>query len=93
MIGCLLAAGRTNEFGEKNNAVSVSFEGRIVELLENRAIVAVEKGDFTGRVLVDLSMNESETFQVGDKIKVEYEGQVRESDPAQINTLSVKGMD
>jgi uncharacterized OB-fold protein len=79
--------------GDKNDAVRVSFEGRIEELLDNRAIVQVEKGNFSGRVLVDLSVNETETFQVGDKVKVEYDGQVRESDPAQINTLSVKGME
>jgi Protein of unknown function (DUF3221) len=93
LVSCLLAACQINESGDENEAVRVSFEGRIEEFLDNRAIVQVEKGSFTGRVLVDLSVNETETFQVGDKIKVEYEGKVMESDPAQINTLSVKGME
>ncbi|XXM73129.1 DUF3221 domain-containing protein [Lysinibacillus sphaericus] len=92
MVSCLLAACQTNELRDKNDAVRVSFEGRIEEILENRAIDQVEKGNFTGRVLIDLSVNDTERFQVGDKVKVEYDGQIRESDPAQVNTLSVKGI-
>jgi hypothetical protein len=93
MIGCLLAACQTNESMDKKDEVPVSFEGTIEEILENRAIVQVEKGKLTGRVFVDLSVNETETFRVGDRIKVDYDGQVRESDPAQITTLSVKGIE
>ena len=41
----------------------------------------------------DLSVNEAETFRVGDKIKVGFDGTIKESNPAQINTLSVELVD
>jgi len=40
-------------------------------------------------VVVDISVKNDEAFQVGDKVKVGYDGAIRESSPAQINTLSV----
>ncbi|GAA0603335.1 hypothetical protein GCM10009001_20370 [Virgibacillus siamensis] len=41
-------------------------------------------------MFVDLSVNNDKTFQVGDKIKVGFDGKILESNPAQINTLSVE---
>ncbi|MBH9964892.1 DUF3221 domain-containing protein [Bacillus sp. V3] len=93
LTGFLLAACHTSGSGGKNNAVSASFKGKIEEIFENRAIVQVENGNITGQVFIDLSVNKTVNFQVGDKIKVGYDGQIRESDPAQVNTLSVKRME
>ena len=42
------------------------------------------------RIFVDLSVNRAVTFQVGDEIEVVFDGVMRESNPAQINTLSVE---
>ncbi|MEH7250151.1 DUF3221 domain-containing protein [Neobacillus niacini] len=50
-------------------------------------------GNPEGDLFVDLSVNNDETFQVGDKIKVGFDGIIKESNPAQINTLSVELVD
>lgn len=44
-------------------------------------------------MFVNLSVNSDETFQIGDRIKVGYDGTIMESNPAQINTLSVELID
>ena len=81
----------------KNNEIkteSSSFTGTIKEINGNRALVSAKvfKGNPEGDVFVDLSVNNDETFQVGDKIKVGFDG-ILESSPAQINTLSVELVD
>ncbi|WP_270577403.1 DUF3221 domain-containing protein [Caldibacillus thermoamylovorans] len=42
------------------------------------------------RVHVDLSKNSETDFHVGDKVKVGYDGEVRESDPLQINVVFIE---
>jgi len=43
--------------------------------------------------LLTLSVNNDEAFQVGDEIKVGYDGTIMESYPTQIYTLSVELVD
>lgn len=71
--------------------IYVTFRGTIDKILnEDRAIVLWEKNGRTSRIFVDLSVNSSVTFQVGDEVIVGYDGIVKESNPGQINTLSVE---
>ncbi|MFS0752149.1 DUF3221 domain-containing protein [Oceanobacillus sp. 1P07AA] len=70
--------------------VSTYFIGTINEINGNIAIVYSKLGGLEGDVFVDLSVNNDATFQIGDKINVEYDGTILESNPAQINTLSVE---
>lgn len=67
-----------------------NFTGTIKEITRNTALVNAKIEDGVVDVLVDLSVNNQETFAVGDKIKVGYDGIIKESNPAQINTLSVE---
>lgn len=89
----LVSIGCSNSIDENEVAPSelktqnFHFTGTIEEIInENGAIVH----DGQGNILVNLSVNKNETFQVGDKVKVGYDGVILESSPAQINTLSVE---
>lgn len=78
---------------EPDSEVRVSFTGEIVEIHGTGAVVFVKEGEILSsgsRVSVDLSVNNEETFQVGDSVKVVYDGVIRESDPLQINTIAVE---
>lgn len=68
------------------------FTGTIKEITGNTAIVYGKLGGSKGNVFVDLSVNRNEIFRVGDEVKVGYDGIILESNPAQINTLSVEIM-
>lgn len=91
LIGC----GNSNDGNNDTNSVdkdNPTFIGTIKEINGDTAIVSavLVEGNPEGDVFVDLSVIKDETFQVGDKIKVEFDGVIRESTPAQINTLSVE---
>jgi hypothetical protein len=94
IVGC---SNSINNSGEKNviKTESSSFIGTIKKISGNNALVSAKiyKGNPEGDVFVDLSVNNDETFNVGDKIKVGFDGIVKESNPAQINTLSVELVD
>lgn len=95
IIVLLTIGGCSNSIdrSEENNQITTEnsfFTGTINEINDNRALVHAKLGGGEGDVFVDLSVNSDEIFHVGDKIKVEYDGAIKESDPAQINTLSVE---
>ncbi|MCU9595344.1 YobA family protein [Caldibacillus thermolactis] len=91
----LLIIGCSHSVSPSENKERSSFTGTIKEIDGNRAVVSavLVEGNPEGDVIVDLSLNKNDTFQVGDKIKVEFDGVIRESNPAQINTLSVELVD
>lgn len=68
---------------------SFFFTGTIKEIYDDTALVDGTRGE----VLVTLSVNNDETFDVGDKVRVGYNGTIMESNPAQIKTLSVDLVD
>lgn len=95
IVGC---SNSINNSEKKNIVIkteSSSFIGTIKKINGNNALVSAKifKGNPEGDVFVDLSVNNDETFNVGDKIKVGFDGIVKESNPAQINTLSVELVD
>lgn len=91
LVSVVLFGCNSNEGGTtKTDPSTVYFSGTISEINDQIAIVRGEIGGTTGNVYVDLSVNESESFQVGDEVKVGYDGIVLESEPAQIKTLSVE---
>lgn len=71
-----------------------NFIGTIKEIHGQSALVHTENGGIPeGNVFVDLSVNNDETFEIGDKIKIEFDGTILESNPAQVNTLFVELVD
>ncbi|MEH7247931.1 DUF3221 domain-containing protein [Neobacillus niacini] len=95
IVGC---SNSTDRSEEKNNDIKTensSFVGIIKKINGNSAIVSAKvfEGNPEGDVFVDLFVNNDETFQVGDKVKVGFDGTIKESYPAQINTLSVELVD
>lgn len=84
-----------NEPVEEPEPIESVFTGTIEEIYsETSALIVVDSGNIlrsSDKVTVDLTKaSEEVTFEVGDKIKVRYDGEVRESYPAQINTISVE---
>ena len=95
IVGCSNSIDRSEE---KNNEVKTetsSFTGTIKTINGNSAIVSAKvfEGNPEGDVFVDLSVNNDETFQVRDKVKVGFDGIIKESNPARINTMSVELVD
>lgn len=80
---------------DDNNPIEAIFTGVIEEIYEETsAVVTVESGDILNsadKVTIDLTKGSDDmVFEVGDKVEVTYDGEVRESYPAQINTLLVE---
>ena len=84
---------KDNVGGGGNDNIA-TFIGIIEEIYgQKEGLINVEEGGIlqsSSKVWVDLSVNPSETYQVGDKVKVGYDGEIKESYPAQIKTLSVE---
>ncbi|MEH7115599.1 DUF3221 domain-containing protein [Neobacillus niacini] len=95
IVGCSNSIERSEEKNKEIKTVNSSFIGTIKDINGNTAIgsAKVFEGNPEGDLFVDLSVNNDETFQVGDKIKVGFDGIIKESNPAQINTLSVELVD
>lgn len=71
------------------NLLKLKLIGTIKEIYDNMALVDGTRG----KILVTLSVNNDETFRVGDKVRVGYNGTIMESNPAQIKTLSIELID
>jgi len=84
IAGCL-----NDEVPTEIETASFYFTGTIKEIYDGTALVDGSRG----KVLVTLSVNNNETFHVGDKVRVGYNGTIMESNPAQIKTLSVELVD
>lgn len=70
-----------------------SFIGVIEEINGEQALVHIEEGEILASgnlVMVDLSKASGTSFAKGDRIEVQYGGEVRESYPLGIDTISVK---
>lgn len=93
LFSCLLFACASKDVVPTDaNEVKATFIGIIEEINNQSALVIVEEGEISvgSNVFVNLSVNNTETFQIGDKINVGFDGTIRESDPLQINTIFVE---
>jgi len=78
---------------EKENKTSATFTGTIEEINGQSALVSIEEGEILNSgnsVNIDLSVNSKETFHVGDRVKVSYDGEVRESLPLSVNVIDIE---
>ncbi|MGA3676125.1 hypothetical protein [Lysinibacillus agricola] len=77
-----------------NRKVEATFIGVIEEMINDReAFVYVTKTEGSpvyGIIHINLAKNPDETFQVGDKVKVGYDGTVQDTAPLTITTLTVE---
>lgn len=76
-----------------NHEDELTFTGIIDEINGEVALVSIEKGvilNSGSKVEVDLSVANDKTFQIGNKVKVGYDGIVRETYPLSINTTFVE---
>jgi hypothetical protein len=92
LIGCSNSIDNSEESNNESESESYSFTGIIKEINGSSAIVSAKVVEDNPEidVFVNLSVNKDERFQVGDEIIVGFDGIIKESDPAQINTLSVE---
>jgi len=73
--------------------IKATFTGVIEEINGQSAVVYVSEDEeyaVYGIIAVNLAKNPDETFQVGDKVKVGYDGTIRETAPIGITTLTVE---
>ena len=72
--------------------VKATFVGTIQEITGDSAIIdaAHEDGKTIGQISIDLAVNPNETFQIGDKVRIGYDGTIMESAPLQVITLTVE---
>lgn len=77
-----------------DNGAVATFTGTIKEINGQSAIINVDEGEAirsSGDVVsVRLSVNEDVEFKIGDRVKVGYDGEVRESYPLSINTIFIE---
>lgn len=70
-----------------------SFIGTIKEINAGQSLVGIEEGEILAsgdEVMVDLTVTDGETFDVGDRIQVGYEGPVQGKMPLGIHTVFVE---
>ena len=97
----LVACNADNHTSHEDSSIStdpttVTFDGTIEEINGISALVAIDDGEILrsgDKVTVDLSSAPDEIFEIGDKIRVEYDGMIQESYPLQVNTLSIQKLD
>ena len=86
--------GTIEEIKDDKSEVRATFIGTIVEINDYGAQVLVTESEginqISGLIGVDFSVNPDETFQVGDKVKVGYDGNIMETAPVRINTLTLE---
>lgn len=101
VAGCANASDQAENITQEQN---FEFTGTIVEFREYKALVETDHDAFSGNsytedepqkmnIIVDLSVNREDSYQLGDKIKMIGGEEILESDPPQIETISVELID
>lgn len=79
---------------KSNDKEIKNFTGTIKEINEQSANISVDEGEDIinsgDLVTVTLSINEDVEFKVGDRVRVRYDGDVRETYPLGINTIFIE---
>ena len=97
----LVACNADNHTSHEDSSIGadpmpVTFDGIIKEINGDSALITIDDGEILSsgdKVTVDLSSAADETFETGDKIRVEYDGTIQESYPLQVDTLSIQKLD
>ncbi len=93
LLSCLLYTCHSSDIKNEKYKAKATFIGTIEEITGNIGLVDIEEGEILSSgssVSVDLSVNPTTTFDIGDKVTVGYDGKTMESFPLQINTISVE---
>lgn len=89
MLGLLTACGKKEP--------TFTFTGTLLNIHGKSATVLADEDEAIrssgSKVSVDLSVNEEATFEIGDRVKVTYNGEVGESSPLDIRTLAVEKLE
>lgn len=93
LLCCLLFTCNSSDIKNEKYEKKATFIGTIEEITGNIGLVDVEEGQILSSgcsVSVNLSVNPTATFEIGDKVTVGYDGTTMESSPLQINTISIE---
>lgn len=93
LVGLLFSCSSSNEDNADINESKATFTGTIEKIYGEMALVSIEEGEILksgNKVDVKLSVANDTTFKIGDKVKVGYDGIVREKHPLGINTIFVE---
>lgn len=88
--------GNENEDTSIGTVAEATFIGTIEEINGDNALVSIEEGEILNsgnKVDVNLSVASDTTFEIGDKVRVGYDGHIREIFPLGINTTFVELID
>lgn len=95
-FGLLSACGSSDDNKSDDSRTKNTFTGTIETIADKHAIVDIEDGEILRsgqKVSVDLSVAGDTIFEIGNKIKVVYDGPVQEIYPLRINTTFVELID
>ena len=93
LLNGLLFACNSEEVKNAESEIKATFVGTIEEIHGESATVFVlesKESKISGLVVIGLRANTDETFQVGDKIRVGYDGSVMEIAPPRVHTLTIE---
>ncbi|WP_153732798.1 hypothetical protein [Sporosarcina obsidiansis] len=90
----LLFACNSEKAENPTNEVKATFVGTIEEIYSSGTATVSEikanDNKLLGTVVIDLPANAEETFQVGDKVIVGYDGTTMEIAPLRISTITIE---
>ncbi|WP_301107245.1 hypothetical protein [Sporosarcina sp.] len=86
--GMLFACGSENP----DKKVKATLVGTIQEIIGDNALIHAEQedGKVLGQIEINLAVNSDENFQVGDQVRVGYDGGIMETAPMKVITISVE---
>lgn len=98
LLGFLTACGTNDDKSEDTppsitEPATATFEGTIEEINGQSALISIEDGQILSsgdKVTVDLAVASEDSFEIGDQVRVGYDGSVRETYPLQIDTLALE---
>lgn len=96
LLFCMVISGLLFACGSENmeKDVKATFVGTIEEIHSSGTayVSVIEENDnkLSGTVEINIPANAEETFQVGDKVRVGYDGTTMEVAPVRISTITLE---
>ncbi|WP_153723645.1 hypothetical protein [Sporosarcina cascadiensis] len=96
LLFCMVISGLLFACGSENmeKDVKATFVGIIEEIHSSGtayvSVIEVNDNKISGTVDINILANAEETFQVGDKVRVGYDGTTMEVAPVRISTITLE---
>lgn len=71
-----------------------SFNGIIIEINDDTILIEPDDNDeylnSYSRILINMINNDSQTYEIGDKVRVTYRGGINDINPAQLEAIKIE---